>query len=135
MFFRKSQPDGGQRRAPKKPSPAKKAGPQSKNTKKAPRRFDSLILQIRPPAPPRRPLPPSRTAPAAPPSGGRRGAPLSPETEWLLAKMSRLSNLDDYGLFKDSFIALYLSNPEHTLASADRAFYNAVKVCKRRLLR
>lgn len=117
MLFRKSQPDQG-KRAPKQ---QKKAA----RPKRSGRRLDSVTVQFRPPEPARRP------PPAQQPQG--RGAPLSPATQWLLDKMRRLRDLDDCGVLKESFIALYLSDPNHHPGSAERAFYSAVQTCKRRL--
>jgi hypothetical protein len=48
--------------------------------------------------------------------------------------MSMLTNLDDAIVFKQTYIELYRRNPLHNPFSAERAFYHALQVCRRRLL-
>jgi len=120
MFFRKSQSDGGKRKA--KPQQKSSKPKVAQQRKKAQRRLDSVTLQIQP-----------QTHVRWSPPSPQRGAPLSPATQWLLDQMSRFSDIDNYAVFKESFIAIYLSDPNHHPGSAERAFYSAVQICKRRL--
>jgi hypothetical protein len=134
MFFRKSEADKRKRkpkaasqqtRAGQPSAKAQPANPQPAKARPPRRRLDAVVVQIRPPAPrPPAPRPPQPVA---------RGAPLAPETWWLLEKMRQLSDIENYRVFKEGFIALYLSNPLHDPASAARAFYSAVQTCRRRL--
>jgi len=136
MFFRPTRA-GGDKRKPAKPrgktaqpkQPARKTGSKTGNTpSRRGRRLDSAVPQLRPTAPPtsRPPAPRPRTA--------ERGAPLSDSTRWLLDRMRRLKNLDDYAALKQPFIERYLRDPNHSPGSAERAFYQAVGVCIRRIL-
>lgn len=72
--------------------------------------------------------------PRAPARLPERGAPLSDATQWLLERMRRLKNLDEYAALKQPFIERYSRDPRHSPASAERAFYQAVGVCIRRIL-
>ena len=146
MFFRPSRAGGGKRKrkargqAPPSKQNAAQSGKQSGKAGKqagAPpargRRLDSAVPLLRPPTsqPAPQPAPSSRPMQTRP---AERGAPLSDSTRWLLERMRRLKNLDDYAALKQPFIERYIRDARHNPGSAERAFYQAVGVCIRRIL-
>ena len=139
MFFRPSRAGAGKRKrkargqaAPSKQNAAQSRGKTGKQAGAPPargRRLDSAVPLLRPPAP--QPAPSSRPVQPRP---AERGAPLSDSTRWLLERMRRLKNLDDYAALKQPFIERYIRDERHNPGSAERAFYQAVGVCIRRIL-